>query len=88
MLVVTVDLAPGGDESRRRTIATISISNESDLADVSNYLVTAMEAASPLTGECAGIAQAKVLSHARKQRVWALLQRASEEIMKADWVEF
>ncbi|WP_018322448.1 hypothetical protein [Bradyrhizobium sp. WSM2793] len=88
MLVVTVDLAPGGDESRRRTLATMSISNESDLAEVSDYLVTAMEAASPLTGRPAGIAQTRVLSHDRKQQVWALLQRASEEIMKADWVEF
>ncbi|MCL8483400.1 MULTISPECIES: hypothetical protein [Bradyrhizobium] len=87
MLVVTVDLAPGGDESRRRTIATMYVSNGSNLADVSDYLVTAMEAASPLTGNPAGIVEVKVLSHERKQRVWALLQRASEELMKADWVE-
>ena len=33
MLVVTVDLAPGGDESRRRTIATMYVSNGSNLAD-------------------------------------------------------
>lgn len=88
MLVLTIDLAPGGDESRRRTLATMSISNESDLADVSDYLVTAMEAANPLTGHPAGITEVRVLSHSRKQRVWALLQRASEELMKADWVEF
>jgi hypothetical protein len=28
-----------------------------------------------------------VLGHDRRQRVWALIQRACEAIMKADWVE-
>lgn len=87
MLRITIDLVPSGFEPMSRTIATMHISNESDLADVSDYLVTAMEAANGLTGEPAGIAECRVLAHPRRQRVWALVQRACEKIMKTDWVE-
>ncbi|WP_375762578.1 hypothetical protein ACE10W_05190 [Bradyrhizobium sp. B025] len=54
---------------------------------MSNYGAIAMELANPLIGSPAGIAEFRVLAHDRRQRVWALLQRASEEAMKADWVE-
>ena len=87
MLVVTIELVPAGYEPMRRSIATMHIANESDLADVSDYRVAAMEAANRLTGEPAGNAECMVLAHPRRQRVWALLQRACEEIMKADWVK-
>ena len=87
MLRITIDLVPSGFEPMSRTIATMHISNESDLADVSDYRVVAMEAANGLTGEPAGNAGCEVLAHSRRQRVWALLQRACEEIMEADWVE-
>jgi hypothetical protein len=87
MIVVNIELLPGGAESLRRSIASMRISNASDLADLSNYRVTAVESASHLTGHPAGIAECEVLDHARRQRIWALVQRACEEIMKADWVE-
>jgi hypothetical protein len=54
---------------------------------VSDYRMTVMESANPLMGARSGIAKAEVLEHQRRQRVWALVQRACEEIMKADWVE-
>lgn len=87
MLRVTIELVPSGFDPLRRSIATVTISNESDLADLSDYRVVATEAANPLTGDPAGIAECMVLNHERRQRVWALLQKACEEIMEADFVE-
>ena len=87
MLVVTVDLFPGGYETHRRTIGTMRISNRSNLADVSDYCVEAMEGANPLTGDPPRKAACMVLAHDRKQSVWALLVSASTEILRADFVE-
>lgn len=87
MLVVTVELFPGGFEPSRRTIATLRIANESQLSDVSDYEVVAMQSANPATGDPPGIAEFRVVEHDRRQSVWALLRRASEEAMTADWVE-
>lgn len=87
MLVVTVELWPGGRSAGKRALGTLLIGNESHLADVSDYHVIAMELGNDLTGDPAGIAEFKVLDHVRRQRVWALLQRACQEAMKADWVD-
>jgi hypothetical protein len=121
MLVIMIDLVPGGYESYRHTIGSMRIANRSNLADTSDYSVevmeaanhltgaksrnatrpgsshkegirfrggfTAMESVSRLTGHSPGIAECEVADHSRRQRVWALIQRACEEIMKADWVE-
>jgi hypothetical protein len=87
MLVVTVELVSLEFEPMRRTIASMRISNLSDLADFSDYRVEALEGANPLTGEGPRRAECVVPAHARRQSVWTLLQRACEEIMKADFVE-
>jgi hypothetical protein len=87
MLVITIDLVPGGYEPRRRTIGSMRIANQSGLADLSDYRISAMEGANPLTGIPPCIAECIVLRHDRRQAVWALIQRACEEAMKADWVE-
>lgn len=86
MLVVKIELWPGGSGALRRPIGTLHIANN-DLADVSDYRALAMELANPLTGRPHGIAKFQVLAHARRQRVWALLQRACAEAMTADWVD-
>ena len=52
---MTVELLPGGAASLCRSIATTRISNESDLADMSTYRVTAMEPTRRLTGSPADI---------------------------------
>jgi hypothetical protein len=80
MLVVTIDLVPGGFEPMRRTIASMRIANISDLADISNYRVETVETSNPLTGTPGRTAQCVILGHARAQSVWALLARASGEI--------
>ncbi|UGX94815.1 hypothetical protein G6321_00006355 [Bradyrhizobium barranii subsp. barranii] len=87
MLVVTVELWPAGVSALRQPIGTMHIGNASDLTDVSDYRVFAMEMANPLTGSPPGIAKFSVLAHARRQRVWALLQRACEEAMMAEWTD-
>jgi hypothetical protein len=47
MLVVKVELVPGGFEPMRRTVASMRIWNLSDLADVSDYRVEGTERANP-----------------------------------------
>jgi hypothetical protein len=84
MLRLTVELVPGGFEPMRRTIASMRISNMSDLADCSDYCIEAMEAANALTGDPARNAECMVLAHDRKQSVWALLAKACHEILKAN----
>lgn len=87
MLTITIDLVPGGYAPMRRTIASMSISNVSDLAEVSDYRVEAMEARNPPTGSAPRSSCCVVSNHNRAQSIWALLARASEAIMKADFVE-
>jgi hypothetical protein len=87
MLVVTVDLVPGGYEPYRRNIGSMRIINVSNLAEVSDYDVGAMEGANALTGHPPRSAACTVLAHDRRQSVWALLAKACEEIVKADFIE-
>ncbi|WGD53224.1 hypothetical protein QA641_04670 [Bradyrhizobium sp. CB1650] len=49
MLVVTVELWPGGSAWMRGCIASMRIENISNLAPVSDYLVEAVEEFNPLT---------------------------------------
>lgn len=88
MLVITVDLVPGGYESHRCTIGSMQIANISNLSDVSDYAVNVVEGANPLIGTKQRNAACTVLAHDRRQSVWALLAKASEEIIKADFDEF
>ena len=85
MIVVTIELRPGGREYFRRSIATLHIANISELAEVSDYAVQAMEGANPLTGTPARIAECKVVNHIRRQDVWALLEAAVAELRHAGW---
>jgi hypothetical protein len=85
MLRLTIELVPGGFEPLRRTIASMRISNMSDLADCSDYRVEAMETANALTGDPARNTECMVLDHDRKQSVWALLAKACHEILKANY---
>src|SRR4051794_15255034 len=70
MLVISVDLVPGGFEPLRRSIGTVQVSNVSDLNDISNYHLLAMEAANPLTGSAARTAECILFGHGRRQSVW------------------
>ena len=83
MLVITVDLVPGGYESHRTTIGSMRIANVSSLADVSDYAVAVMEGPNPLTGLPARTGSCKVVGHDRRQSVWVLLAKAADEATRA-----
>jgi hypothetical protein len=85
MLKLTIELVPGGFEPMRRTIASMRISNMSNLADRSDYRIEALEAANGLTGDPARNAECMVLAHDRRQSVWVLLEKACHEIVKANY---
>jgi hypothetical protein len=87
MLVITVDLVPGGFAPMRRTIAAMNISNISDLAELSDYLIEASETSNPLADTPSRDVRCVIRGHARAQSVWALLAKASAEIMKTGALE-
>jgi hypothetical protein len=87
LLVITIDLVPGGYESHRRTIGSMRIANLSDLANTSDYSVEAMEGANPLIGSNARKATCTVRKHDRRQSVFTLLAKACKQIMKTDFIE-
>ncbi|MHC2467413.1 hypothetical protein [Bradyrhizobium embrapense] len=84
MLVITVDLVPGGYEPMRRTIAAMRIANISDLADISDYQIVANETSNPLSGTPPRTIRCLIQAHSRRQSVWALIATACEEITKSD----
>ena len=87
LLKITVDLHPGGASDFRRTLATMTIANRSNLADVSDYDVAAVEGPNPLTGEAARICHLKVIGHQRRQSVWKLVAVAVEKLEEAECTE-
>jgi hypothetical protein len=84
MLIVTIDLVPGGYESYRTTIGSMRIANVSNLADGSDYAVAVMEGANPLTGSPDRTASCMVVGHDRRQSAWALLAKAADAGMRAE----
>jgi hypothetical protein len=87
MLVITIEVWPGGSARMRRRTAEMRISNLSNLAAVSDYLVQATEEFNPLTGEAPRSSECLVKAHARQQSVWNLLQRACTEVLNAGPVD-
>jgi hypothetical protein len=87
MLRVIIEIAPGGHLEFRRTIASMRIGNISDLADISDYRVDAMESANPLAGTPSRSTTCIVSRHDRRQSVWSLIAKAADEIRKAEFDE-
>jgi hypothetical protein len=88
MLTITIDLVPNGFTPMRRTIATMRIANMSDLAKLSDYRIEVMEGRNALTGDPPRSASCEVLAHDRHQSVWALVAKAAEAALKADYDEW
>lgn len=80
MLRVVVDLVPGGFNPLRRTIATMSISNVTDLADLSDYRIDAREGENALANLPPRNMSALVEGHDRRQSVWCLIAKAAEAV--------
>jgi hypothetical protein len=77
MLVIKVELWPGGDERFKTVLARAGIGNVSNLADVSDYEIVANEGANPLTGTPAWKGRGLLHQHDRRQSVWALVAKAA-----------
>jgi hypothetical protein len=77
MLVIRVELWPGGDERFKTVLARAGIGNISNLADVSDYEIVASEGANPLTGTPAWKGRGLLHQHDRRQSVWALVAKAA-----------
>jgi len=72
MLVVTVELWPGGDPIHAKEIASVQIANMSNLADTSDYIV---EAQGEAWGEIpASTTRFIVVGHPRRLGVFELLK--------------
>jgi hypothetical protein len=85
MLRVIIEILPGGQSQLRRTIASMRIGNISDLAEVSDYRVDAIESANHLAGTPSRSATCTVTGHDRRQSVWTLVAKAADEIEKAEF---
>ncbi|MCW3062643.1 MAG: hypothetical protein JWQ02_4464 [Capsulimonas sp.] len=90
MLRITVEIVPGSEPSRRRTLATMAIANISALAATSDYELSASEGANPLASTAARTCQAVLTGHDRRQSVWAIVAAASSAVLeeKVDWVDW
>jgi hypothetical protein len=84
MLLITVEIWPGGRRDTRRTVASMAIGNLSSLAAISDYQIDARESANPLTAAPARSASCKVVGHDRRSSVWALVAKAATEIQQAE----
>jgi hypothetical protein len=83
MLRIIIELVPGGRRELRRTIASLDIGNQSNLADISDYKVDAVESANPVTAQPACSATCTVIGHDRRQSVWVLIAKAASAIQQA-----
>jgi len=77
MIHVKVDIWPGGNRTLARAIAVATIVNVSDLADVSDYALSAAEGYNPLTGAPAWSRRGQIHRHDRRSSVWSLVAKAA-----------
>jgi hypothetical protein len=77
MLRVTVEIWPGGDNTRARAVAIANVANLSDLADVSDYAVSVTEGHNPVTNTPPWSQRGSVFAHDRRTSVWALVAKVA-----------
>ena len=77
MLRVTVEIWPGGDNTRARAVAIASVANLSDLADVSDYAVSVTEGHNPVTDTPPWSQRGSIFQHDRRTSVWALVAKVA-----------
>jgi hypothetical protein len=77
MLRVTVEIWPGGDQTRARAIAIANVANLSDLADVSDYAMSVTESHNPVTNTPPWLQRGTVFAHDRRTSVWALIAKVA-----------
>ncbi len=77
MLVVRVELWPGGNYRTARTIASMVIGNQSQLAEESDYHIRRHTDGSTLLGVAEEEVEFEIKQHKRSQSVWALVAKAA-----------
>jgi hypothetical protein len=77
MLRITVEIWPGGDETRARKVAIANVANVSDLADVSDYAVSVTEGHNPITNTPPWSQRGRVFQHDRRTSVWSLVAKVA-----------
>ena len=77
MLRIIVQLVPGGAEQRAHEVARAELGNLSELAPTSDYSISACEGANPLRASAAWDRRGLIVSHDRRQSVWALVAKAA-----------
>ncbi|SHI08088.1 hypothetical protein SAMN05443248_8013 [Bradyrhizobium erythrophlei] len=70
MLRVTVEIWPGGDKTRARSLAIANVANLSDLANVSDYAVSVSEGYNPVTNTPPWSQRGQIYEHDRRTSVW------------------
>ena len=77
MLRVTVEIWPGGDKTRARSLAIANVANVSDLANVSDYAVSVSEGYNPVTNTPPWSQRGQIYEHDRITSVWALVAKVA-----------
>ena len=77
MLRITVEIWPGGDQTRAQVVAIANVANVNDLADVSDYAVSVTEGHNPVTDIPPWSQRGFVFQHDRRASVWALVAKVA-----------
>ncbi len=77
MLRITVEVCPGGDESRAFTVAKAELGNVSGLAATSDYAVAMVESDNPIAGTKGWRRQGRIVGHPRASSVWSLVAKSA-----------
>lgn len=77
MLRITVEICPGGNESRKFEVAKAEIGNISKLADTSDYVVRVRENDNHVTGAKSWICEGRIDGHPRRSTVWSLVAKVA-----------
>ena len=79
MLVVRVEIWPGGYELGKQEIAKMQVGNISDLADTSDYIAVWEEYGNEALGIPKSRNTVQIDGHARRSTVWSLLRKILEK---------
>jgi hypothetical protein len=81
MLVITAEIWPGGDKTRKHLIGEMRIANESNLAEVSSYSAIILQDADAASG--AAVWQFELLIHGRRRSdgAWALVRAVLDQAL-------
>jgi len=80
MLVVKVEVWPGGVQALAQEIGRMEIENVSNLAQISDYSVSVTQLGSERLGVCPIDVAFIIEGHARENGAWALVKRVVDRL--------